>query len=128
MSRDPLSNPYLLNKLAKAQGELASGVKPGSVPHPRRVLRQAAKEAQLHGEAIGRPSKPSNPRRRKQKNKHTPKGRSTAAPSSSRKPLDEAGGETQTGRELHPGEEEEEVKLEEALERAKEVMHNNEDT
>jgi len=41
MKGDVLTNAYLMNKLAKAQAELAQTVKSGSVPHPRRVMRAA---------------------------------------------------------------------------------------
>ena|SRR5690349_5719136 len=41
MKGDVLTNAYLMNKLAKAQAELAQTVKSGSVPHPRRVMKEA---------------------------------------------------------------------------------------
>ena len=113
MSRDPLS-PYLLNKLAKAQAELAvKVVRPGSIPHPRRVLKQA-REAARNGEAI-KPKASHHPRRLHRKNSvRKNKVRSTASDCV----VEASGRETPTGRELHPGKEEEiSNPVEQAIER-----------
>jgi hypothetical protein len=114
MSRDPLSNPYLMNKLVKAQEELASGVKPGSVPHPRRVLKEAAKAGE-YSKAENwtarfndgkKTTKPSHPRRRKRRKPVTDSQLAGVALPPSGSAIDTAGGETDAERGLHPGKEE----------------------
>jgi len=61
MSHDPLSNPFIANKLARAQAELAATVRPGSVPHPRRVIKDAAKFSSF----IDEPKPQRKPRRKR---------------------------------------------------------------
>jgi len=112
--RDLLNMPFLAEKLRKLQGGLAAGVKPGSAPHPKRVLKEAARAN--HGQET---SEPSHPRRRKRKDKAPTRRRGETKASSSRGVVDAAGGETDAERAVYSGEEEVSDPLEQAIERAK---------
>lgn len=127
MSRpDLINSPHLANKLAEAQAKLAGSVagRPGSHPHPRRLLKQAgeqvppgngnifeqttrvtAKRVRQRRKKDEAAPKPRNKRRRKQKDKH-PATRERPTEASDRGGvINEAGGEADTGRGIHQGKE-----------------------
>ena len=87
MSRDLLNLPHLAEKLRKMQGDLAAGVKPGSAPHPRRTLKDAAQVNNGN-----KTQKPRNPRRRKKR-----------APAQHERSVHEGAINGETGEALRPG-------------------------
>ncbi len=112
MSRpDLLSNPHLANKLAEAQAKLAGSVagRPGSHPHPRRVIKDLVDHegslTKVNEELYGKTPKPRNKRRSKQKDKPVKTRKRPAEASDRRSVVDEAGGAADSGGGIHPGEE-----------------------
>lgn len=106
MSRDPLNTiPSLADKLARLQGQCAAGTKPGSHPHPRRVLKEGAKFIQES--SYEEEPKPRNAKRSKPKDKVSTKRRQVAKASSGGSNGHGGRGETDTERTIHPGQEEE---------------------
>jgi hypothetical protein len=97
MSRDLLNMPHIAAKLVQIQTQLAQS-KPlvGSVPHPRRVLKEAAKQNQEASNGI-KASKPRHRQRRKRKDKPlAPRGKAPS-PIRSNGVVDATRGETDEG-------------------------------